>query len=354
MTTLSGFPLVNQRTTVTGDGRASENALFDCVAACIDAMCRYWLKTPENSVFNPDHFKDVAYGENWRNDGTDAARYVDFCKSLGINLHMITADSPAHVLMLAQDYINKGVPCTFTELDPYVDTNLPQYAGWTHACCFFGFDNGGMTALDPFIGKALYKSNSAWTDVLRSNQLWIAERIEPLAIPNGWHDTGEVLTSPNGVPVVLGFRDYVLANNWDAANVPLGPQYYTQQLEQFNPELGDGDQLVFLFGDMLGYPHNPQGAMASLKDKVIHEWAGKELNLTRDLLAKYYPLAKQVPDLQAQITTLSQQLTEAKAAQVVGLDASKVADRLTALGLQIKQGQDALTQAQNLIVQPIS
>lgn len=184
---------------------------------------------------------------------------------------------------------------------------------------------------------------------------WLVGGIQPMSgVPNGWHDDGHALTAPNGVQVVLGFRLFVLANDWDEANVPLVPQYYTKQLEQFNPDLGDGDQIVFLFGDMLGYPHNPQGAMAGLKDKVIHEWAGKELNLTRDLLARYYPLAKQVPDLEAQIATLTQQLTEARAAQVAGLDASKVGDRLTALGLTIKQGQDALTTAQNLVVQPIS
>lgn len=173
--TLANFPLVSQRTTVTGDGRPSENALYDCVAACVDAMCRFWLNKPENSVFNPDHFKDVAYGENWKNDGTDASRYVEFCKMLGINLHMVSANSPAHALQLAHEYINKGIPCTFTELDPYVDTNLPQYAGWTHACCFFEDDSNGLTALDPFIGKALYKSDGAWANVLRSNQLWVAE-----------------------------------------------------------------------------------------------------------------------------------------------------------------------------------
>lgn len=185
---------------------------------------------------------------------------------------------------------------------------------------------------------------------------WLVGGVQPMAngVPSGWSDDGTTLRSPSGVPIVLGFRDYVLANNWDAANVPLGPQYYTQLLEQFNQELGDGDQIVFLYGDMLGYPHNPQGAMAGLKDKVIHEWAGKELNLTRDLVAKYYPLAKQIPDLQAQLASLTQQLNEAKAAQIAGLDATLVANHLSAIGLQIKQGQDALTQAQNLVVQPIS
>src|SRR5258708_21451598 len=39
--------------------------------------------------------------------------------------------------------------------------------------------------------------------------------------PTGWHDDGTTLTAPNGVKVVHGFRDYVLAHNWDAANEPV-------------------------------------------------------------------------------------------------------------------------------------
>src|SRR4029078_354549 len=32
------------------------------------------------------------------------------------------------------------------------------------------------------------------------------------AIPTGWKDDGKTLVAPNGVPVVMGFREYVLAH----------------------------------------------------------------------------------------------------------------------------------------------
>lgn len=34
-------------------------------------------------------------------------------------------------------------------------------------------------------------------------------------ITSGWKDDGKTLVAPNGVPVVKGFREYVLARSWD-------------------------------------------------------------------------------------------------------------------------------------------
>ncbi len=287
-------------------------------------MCRYWLKQPENSVFNPDHFKDVAYGENWRNDGTDAARYVAFCKTLGINLHAVSADSPIHAVTLAHNYIDKGIPVTFTELDPYVDTNLPRYAGWTHACCFFADDANGLTALDPFIGKALYKTNGAWANVLRSNQLWIAEKEASMGVPQGWTDNGSVLVSPSStqggpdVHITGLIRAYVLANNWPFANVAMSPAEHKDQLELSNAKLGPGWQQTFRWA-MLCIPDTGEHA-----GKVLWEWLGQELEHLRSLYAQS----------QAEI-----------AAHKPGLDAAAVANRLTALAQLGHQVEALATQA---------
>jgi hypothetical protein len=334
MAALNGFPLVSQRTTVTGDGRPSENALYDCVAACVDAMCRYWLHTPENSIFNPDHFKDVAYGENWKNDGTDAARYVDYCKTLGINLYSVKATSAMEAITLAHEYIEKGIPATFTELDPYVDTNLAQYAGWTHACCWFADDNNGLTALDPFIGKALYKTNGAWASVLRSNQLWIAEKEASMSgIPQGWRDDGTTLVSPSSVQggpdvhITGLIRDYVLAHNWDYRNVAMSPAEHKDQLELSNSSLGPGWQQTFRWS-MLGVPDS-----GPLAGKVIWEWLGQELEYLRGLYAQ----------AQAEIAQLK--------AQPAMLDAGKVKDRLSTIGLASSNGNATI---QQLVTQAIS
>lgn len=173
---LQNFPMVSQLTTVTGDGRPSENAQMDCVAASVDALCRYVLGTPENSTFNPDTFKDKAYGEAYTG-GTSASAYVPFCQSLGVNLHAINSTNAAATIKQARLLIQQGHPAIFTILDPYVNTNLPQYAGWTHVCVFYGADNTGLTAMDPYIAKPVYQTDAHWIDVLRSHQLWIAETI---------------------------------------------------------------------------------------------------------------------------------------------------------------------------------
>ncbi len=116
----------------------------------------------------------------------------------------------------------------------------------------------------------------------------------PSGVPAGWHDDGHNLTGPHGEgPVVLGFRAFVLANHWEPGNVPMGPQYYTQQLEASNQDLGDGDQIVFL-KSMLAYPHNPKDV--GLKNKVVVEYVGKEVLAARAQVAKYYGLAKQLHD----------------------------------------------------------
>lgn len=52
-------------------------------------------------------------------------------------------------------------------------------------------------------------------------------------IPLGWKDDGKTLTAPNGVPVVKGFRAYVLTHAWEADDLPLeaeanSEQYFTK------------------------------------------------------------------------------------------------------------------------------
>ena len=128
-------------------------------------------------------------------------------------------------------------------------------------------------------------------------------------IPAGWHDDGTTLTAPNGVQVVLGFRAHVLSNTWDPNDYPLGPQYFTQQLEGSNPDLGPGDQIRFR-KHLLGYPHNPTGRVANLKNTVIEEYIGVELqwqeNLYSQIYAAYQALKaqQQAPQLLTDMQTI--------------------------------------------------
>jgi hypothetical protein len=66
-----------------------------------------------------------------------------------------------------------------------------------------------------------------------------------VSIPDGWSDDGKTLIAPNKVPVVLGFRDFILdsKNKWDANDWPMRPEYGANPVEQSNPSEGAGTAL---------------------------------------------------------------------------------------------------------------
>lgn len=70
-------------------------------------------------------------------------------------------------------------------------------------------------------------------------------RISMAVVPSGWHDDGATLTAPNGVPVVLGFRQYILNRLWDPANVPLAKEFYPAHVELHDQALGSGSLQIF-------------------------------------------------------------------------------------------------------------
>ena len=160
-------------------------------------------------------------------------------------------------------------------------------------------------------------------------------------VPTGWHDDGTTLTAPNGVKVVHGFRDYVLAHNWDAANEPVMAEFGTSLLEASNPSLGGGSQQLFRWS-MLGY---------TTQRGVFFEWLGQELAFCRQQVqskaAQIQQLQAQAQTDAAQIAQLKAELAAAQQPTVQGVDPAKVADRLTALGLLGKQ-------IEQLAAQPIS
>ena len=154
-------------------------------------------------------------------------------------------------------------------------------------------------------------------------------------VPTGWHDDGVTLTAPNGVAVRLGFRDFVLNNNWQPGNYPLAPEQGVSLLEASNPGLGGGDQQIFRWS-MLGY---------SAQRGVFMEWLGVELATVRQQAITYHDLSKQ---LQAEVDSLKQQLAAAQ--QPTGVDPKTVAERLTAIGLAMSTGNAAV---QQLVTQPL-
>lgn len=176
-TTLATFPLVSQLTQITSDGRKSENGPYDCVAASIGAsILWYEHKSQWDTSINPDKLKDLAYGENYKNEGTSAKAYVPYVAQLGYHLTSVenasyqSAVARVHQLLAAQQ------PVIFTMVDHYVSLSL----GWTHCCVFYAGSPGELVALDPYISKPIRYTDSEWESELRSTELWV---VTPLEVP---------------------------------------------------------------------------------------------------------------------------------------------------------------------------
>jgi hypothetical protein len=94
-------------------------------------------------------------------------------------------------------------------------------------------------------------SDSYWAARWLEGEIWVGTIIEggmnQMAVPSGWKDDGKTLVAPNGIPVVQGFREDVLAHNWDAHNWPLAPEQVTTSgsIEPGNASIGPGSRQDF-------------------------------------------------------------------------------------------------------------
>lgn len=301
MSTLENFPIVNQLNSPTLDGRPDENKEFNCVPSAITAGLRYLT----GKVYEPDELKDAAYNEAYEG-ATAAISYVSYCAKQGVRLRPVNG-SNAYLVGQIHAELAKGHPVVFTEPDVYVSASL----GWSHVCVFFKDTATTLTAMDPFGGHLLEKSDADWTNALLFNQIWVMEKMEntTVGIPSGWKDDGKTLIAPNNIPVIMGFRQYVLASgNWHPDNWPLEREHGVGQLEASNPALGGGTlqsfRLCVLEWDQ--------------KRGMQEMWVGQELlSVKQKCLEVYIQNSK----LQAQITALQGQV---KAAQSNHINAGEI------------------------------
>jgi hypothetical protein len=110
--------------------------------------------------------------------------------------------------------------------------------------------------------------------------------------PQGWSDDGTTLKAPNGQVVAKGFRQWVLTQNWDPANLPLENEHEQNPLEASNPALGGGTQQMFRWLVLEWTPARG----------VFEMWTGQE----------FLALRQQLDSLNQQVQTLQQQLTSLK------------------------------------------
>lgn len=157
-------------------------------------------------------------------------------------------------------------------------------------------------------------------------------------IPTGWKDNPQtgVLTAPNGIQVVRGFRDYILGNLWDADDVPQQAEAGLSPLEQSNPTLGGGTWQPFL-----------RSVLEWTQDRgVFKMYTGRELWYARRLLdqalASNDALAARVKTLQGQIAALQSQIATPPANIVQAMAALNAINTMAA---QLKADGDTIAAA---------
>lgn len=188
-------------------------------------------------------------------------------------------------------------------LHPVVDAWWPQaYDNWLAAAATSEFASLGESCVQPTIHVtnaigpndplAIIKQKlaqatgpiSVWEYQMAIADPALAKSITSLIaslegersmVPTGWKDDGTTLTAPNGIPVVQGFRQFLLSNTWDAANWPLEPEQGANPVEMSNPSVGAGTRQTFRMS-MLEWTQ-ARG--------VFLGWCGQELLKVREELA---------------------------------------------------------------------
>jgi pyruvate/2-oxoglutarate dehydrogenase complex dihydrolipoamide acyltransferase (E2) component len=146
-------------------------------------------------------------------------------------------------------------------------------------------------------------------------------------VPAGWHDDGTTLTAPNGVPVVHGFRDWVMAHEWNPADVPIAPEMGVDEVEMGNPSLGAGTIIFFLMSGQYTWTQ-ARGVFAT--------YNGQEIRALRQQLATAQAAQAQAEqaakDAQAAQQAAEQQAAsaQAQAAQAQAAQSSAQPAPLTA------------------------
>lgn len=306
MATLPNFPMVNQLNDKPPDGNPPENARYDCVPASLAAAIMYY----RGGVVSPDELKDAEYGETYANAGTALRRYVDDATDLARTKYHVTAVPYNNTNTIAlvgriHTWLKQGYPVIATIPSQWGTAHdmatLAQSPFSTHVIVFYGEIAGGLVAMNPWGGFSHQGSDAYWQGRLCDGQIWavVKESVTVSGVPSGWKDDGKTLIAPNGVPVVRGFRAYVLAHEWAANNWPLKPEQAVAQIEPGNAAMGKGARQDFRMTS-LGCQQHADGSWGS--PYVIY--------VGQDLLALETQLAAalaHVAQLEAQVADLQKQ-----------------------------------------------
>jgi hypothetical protein len=228
---LANFPLVNQRTIVTFDGRPSENEDFNCVVTNLVA-CVFYFHPEYIGKLSPDAAKDAVLGEAYTG-GMDIRAFIPWARAHGVNLQAFGASHAAQVAE-AHRQIQAGNPVIFTGFDPY--SSDPNF---THVYTWHKEVAGGLVALDPFgprdgtllSGKDLQMSDADWANYLRAGECWIVTKGDSMQhYTEQSHDFNEWYTAVDashwkckqtGKIVQFGIKGFYQQLSIDGQSLPL-------------------------------------------------------------------------------------------------------------------------------------
>lgn len=300
---LPNFPFLDQLTEKSLDGYPVDNARFDCVPCSFAAAIEYYT----GQHVTGQELKDAEYGATYANSGTALRRYIDDASDLARAKYHVTAvsySSPhtASLVSRTHSWLQAGYPVIATIPSQWgiahdqATLDNPPFS--THVICFYGEIAGGLEAMNPWHGVNHQGSDEYWQGRLCEGQIWAVVReteAVTATIPTGWKDDGKTLTAPNGVQIVQGFRDYVLAHSWAANNTPLAPERVVSagSIEYGNASVGPGSRQDFRFCS-LGW---------------TQAWGVYVIAVGQDVTALVQQLAAQ----QAQVASLTKQLATAQA-----------------------------------------
>jgi hypothetical protein len=164
-------------------------------------------------------------------DATEAKKQADALGYTGCIYFSVDYDAPALDQPALNDYFKAcasvlglqrlGAYAGYWPLKRLFDAGLISF-GWQTVAW-----SGGLKESRAHLYQNTFKlfaGDADSSDVLKAN--WQGGSM----VPAGWKDDGKTLTATNGQPVVLGFRDYVLAYplGWHPLNVPIAPEYSWQ------------------------------------------------------------------------------------------------------------------------------
>ena len=248
--TIPGVPLLNQL-------EEASNPTYDCVFESNAALATAYLHKP----FTGTQIKAMDsdnYGPNYTG-GASEAKLVDTMARLGVKVARVAHPTQQELIDELHWHIPKGHGCIITMPSQWNSAvtsagknwNPRTYRGPTHVGLACGVGPGAIRVMNPWGGFWHDGSDSYWEARLLEGEIWVGEYVGggtmATTVPQGWKDDGKTLVAPNGVPVVQGFRDYVLAHNWEAHNWPLAPEQVitSGSIEPGNASIGPGSRQDF-------------------------------------------------------------------------------------------------------------